>query len=134
MVVGCDGLPALEVVVVTVLTTTVTVVYLDHAIDFRVGPGILSSLLSMKSETKCRQNCIENFFRNPAREYAEMKTKIEIIDDHVKKSTIIYSYLIKFCERKIHTLASMSDSMIGQISLDRNRVADATPILAWRIG
>jgi len=24
-----------------------------------------------------------------------MKTKIEIIDDHVKKSTIVYSYLIK---------------------------------------
>lgn len=70
MVEGCDGLPALAVVVVTVVTTTVTVVYLDHAIDFRVGPAIHSSLLSMRSETKCRQNCIENFFRNPAREYA----------------------------------------------------------------
>lgn len=69
MVEGCDGLPALAVVVVTVVTATVTVVYLDHAINFRVGLAIHSSLLSVKSETKRRQNCIENFFRNPTRKY-----------------------------------------------------------------
>lgn len=62
---GCDGLPELVVVVVTVVTATVTVLYLGHAIDFHVALAIHSSLLSVKIETKCRQNCIENFFRNP---------------------------------------------------------------------
>lgn len=54
------------VVEAAVVTATVTMVYLGHAIDFHVALAIHSSLLSAKSETKCRRNCIENFFRNPA--------------------------------------------------------------------
>lgn len=75
---GCDSLPELVVVVVTVVTATVTVVYLGHAIDFHVALVIYSSLHSVKIETKCRQNRIENFFRNSAhigiyREYAGVR-------------------------------------------------------------
>lgn len=40
---------------------------LGHAIDFHVGLATYHrSFLPAKSETKCRRNRIENFFRNPA--------------------------------------------------------------------
>lgn len=52
--------------VVVVVIVTVVMVYLGHATDFYAGLATYSPFLSAKSETKCRRNRIENFFRNPA--------------------------------------------------------------------